>query len=225
MQRFKHKALQKANPDERLFIGKERLSVFFIVFFLDFQDWFPILVFQGLQRSRDTAAAVDKHAVFLLIDRHNRAAAQQSAKIENVADFLADGRNDAYSGRFRVGPGDGGVRRGHAGQHGRAKNLTQYRSVCISSCSSSNAAPATVPPVPHASIAHPPQTAADRSSIIFFYTTQGQNRTIATLARPVSTALSLPHSGKARKGTSAQTPHARRVFFVTGQVISPPRCA
>ena len=65
-------------------------------------------VLQRLHRRGQTAAAVDEDGGVALVDGHDGAVAQQTAEVEDLARFAADGRDDADGGGLAVDHADGG---------------------------------------------------------------------------------------------------------------------
>ena len=69
---------------------------------------FTALVFQRLHRGGDAAAAVDHDRGAVLADRHDGRVPQQTAEVQHIAGFVADGGDDAHRRRLAVHHADGG---------------------------------------------------------------------------------------------------------------------
>ena len=67
---------------------------------------FMQLVLETLNRSRNTASAVNELRGRTGLDRHDRSRAKQTAELDHITDSLADGRDNTDSGGLGVDNAD-----------------------------------------------------------------------------------------------------------------------
>ena len=84
----------------------------------------PGLIFEGVNRCRDTAGAVDEPVTAETADGHDRRAAEQAAEFQCISLFLSDRRDETDRRRLAVDHADGHLVRNDAG-NGRALRVAR----------------------------------------------------------------------------------------------------
>ena len=78
---------------------------------------FMQLVLEALNRSRNTASAVNELRRRTGLDRHDRSRAKQTAELDHITDSLADGRDNTDSSGLGVDNADCDLVRDQAGNN------------------------------------------------------------------------------------------------------------